>query len=451
MRIGAHLAIFLAISSLVEPLFTALYLVFAAVHVHMKDNSNNSRLPFQYAILFLAVLAMPLNAELALANPNNSSVGGGLPSVVERVELVEKVLEVEKITKQPEFTLLGTDYQPGDEGKILAYVLEGNQPVTNALCLVSVLYPNNTVFIDNAMMSEFDNTAFSGMYYYDFLVPNITGVYAVAALCEYGATTVIDLVDFEGGNLTEAAGSEGIIALNPEQEGIQEFTGDGFCDGPGGSNINCQWLWNISLPNGAVNEFLNDFRIILRSHTDAAETFTYSAYDYNNSVWVDFTSVTQGTPPEPTTYQFEINQSFISPDDKVSVRTSVFEFDSPQNLEVYDLYISRTYNTTFIQDMRGSNEIVVSEGVFFGTEVIELVYNDTQTIINTNPEIVGSEQIGQIIVIILFLALMITGYWLWAGFFGIFYAFTYLEGIFAISLLVVMSIIIYFGKNRKDR
>lgn len=386
------------------------------------------------------LLLIVLSASFALGAHDQ---GGGLPDIGNRIELVEKVLEVEKLTKQPTLDLKGTDYQPGDEGKILAYVLEGSQPVTDALCIVSVLYPDHTSFIDNEIMFEFESTEFSGLYYHNFIVPNITGVYPVAAYCFYGTTTITDSPDEELGNLTESVSSEGIVSLSPNFEGAQEFQKSSFCN-----DVVCGWNWNISLPSGAISPFLTDFRIILRAHTDANENFKFFVKNFNTSIYENFANYSLNNPFEPTTAQYLLtyfeNTSNYVKNNKVQIIMLVDDFDTTgKNMEVFDLYTSRTYNSTIIQDMRGSNEIVVSKAIY--NQTINL-----GELLEADISVVPDEQIAQIIIIVVFFILIFSSLFIPASILGFFYSFIYLDGFLTIIGAGICALILFAGwRGRK--
>lgn len=389
--------------------------------------------------LFFVLLMLVVTSSFALAvEPNNNN--NGLP---QRVAVVEKVLEVEKLTKQPVLDLKGTDYQPYDEGKILAYVLEGTQPITNAICFVNVVYPDNSPFIVNSLMSEIPNSAFAGMYYYDFVVPNVTGVYPVTAFCQYGSTTVLDLPSQEWGNLSEALESEGIVSLSPDNDGVQEFEESPSCHASGSAVATCNWFWNITLPNGYDTDFLYDFRLFLRTHTDASEDFSYYLYNYNTSTYENILNISNGEPVEPTTFQYVINNSYVSPTKKVTVKVMVEDYDNPQNLEVYDLYVSRSYNATFIQDMRGSNEIVVSNAVY--TQSINL-----DDLLEAKISVVPDVQLEQIALIIIFFVLIFAGYLIPASMLGMAYSFIYLDGLFTLVGVGICALILVGGYNNRQ-
>ena len=148
--------------------------------------------------LFLLVIVMLLVTSfsaLAVTQNNNS----GLP---DRIGIVEKVLEVEKMTKQPTMEVLGTDYLIGDEGKLQSYLKVGEFPIDNASCFVSVLYPNMTYFLENQMMNGVGLEYFSGLYFYDFIVPEQTGVYPVNSYCFYDSTHQHYIPHVYSGNFT---------------------------------------------------------------------------------------------------------------------------------------------------------------------------------------------------------------------------------------------------------
>jgi len=68
----------------------------------------------------------------------------------------------------------GTEYQSGEEGQVIAYVedADGN-PITGATGVVTIRYPNTTVWLNAVSMAEIGN----GLYYYNFTTPAITGMY----------------------------------------------------------------------------------------------------------------------------------------------------------------------------------------------------------------------------------------------------------------------------------
>jgi hypothetical protein len=75
-----------------------------------------------------------------------------------------------------------TEYSPGSPGKVFVQVLDNFfTPVNDAICKLTVYYPNTTKFIDNVTMLPFEN----GLYYWDFVAPDVEGVYMTTISCVY--------------------------------------------------------------------------------------------------------------------------------------------------------------------------------------------------------------------------------------------------------------------------
>ena len=98
------------------------------------------------------------------------------------VDFVETVLRVDRILSQPpDLDVAGTDYVPGEYGKIFLQLSDQGEPINNATCRLSVYYPNITLWVEDQAMIP----AANGLQYYPFVAPAINGVYMVTADCEY--------------------------------------------------------------------------------------------------------------------------------------------------------------------------------------------------------------------------------------------------------------------------
>jgi hypothetical protein len=81
-----------------------------------------------------------------------------------------------------------TEYSPGSPGKVFVQVLDNYfTPVNNAICKLTVYYPNTTKFINNVTMLPFEN----GLYYWDFVAPNVQGVYMTTVSCTYPSDLIV--------------------------------------------------------------------------------------------------------------------------------------------------------------------------------------------------------------------------------------------------------------------
>nr|BDD45912.1 hypothetical protein 17 [bacterium] len=73
------------------------------------------------------------------------------------------------------------EYQAGEEGKILAQILnDTDSPQNSANCYVTLYYPNNSVFVSGNMVYL---PTSHGLYTYTFTASSTLGVYAASINC----------------------------------------------------------------------------------------------------------------------------------------------------------------------------------------------------------------------------------------------------------------------------
>lgn len=101
------------------------------------------------------------------------------PNEAEAREMIYDEIENLKV----DINVQGTEYQVGDSGTVFLQLVEDFYPIINGTCYLTLYYPNKTIFINRTLMSFISNS--DGIYYHDFIVPNITGVYIASAVCEY--------------------------------------------------------------------------------------------------------------------------------------------------------------------------------------------------------------------------------------------------------------------------
>jgi len=120
--------------------------------------------------------------------------------------------------KVPRIHVFGTEYSPGDEGRVFVQVLSDTfTPVNNAICTLSIFYPNNSRFVSDEAMMGLER----GFYFYDFIAPEVTGVYMIDVSCNYPnskvtyypqESTALYLLD--GNTYTIKAGKTGNITFD---------------------------------------------------------------------------------------------------------------------------------------------------------------------------------------------------------------------------------------------
>ena len=110
------------------------------------------------------------------------------------LDFVDAVNNVNELLSQPPTAdILGTYYEVGDAGKVIAQLSNQGAPVNNATCYVSIYYPNNQMMIRNQYMSYIDNS--DGLYHYDLTIPETIGVYPVSVACNYETYEIEYLID----------------------------------------------------------------------------------------------------------------------------------------------------------------------------------------------------------------------------------------------------------------
>jgi len=78
--------------------------------------------------------------------------------------------------------IFGTEYTTNEDARVFVQVLsEQSTPVNDAVCSLNIYYPDLTKFVDSEAMIFFER----GLYFYDFVTPNITGVYMLDVVCVY--------------------------------------------------------------------------------------------------------------------------------------------------------------------------------------------------------------------------------------------------------------------------
>lgn len=110
-----------------------------------------------------------------IPQPGAVLVDGGNVDTVDVVRLVERSMNVQSMF------VGATDYEVNDTAKTFVLISIDGQPVNNASCFMQSFYPNNTKFMAYTSMNFLEE----GLYYHDFIIPNVTGVYPVQVKCTY--------------------------------------------------------------------------------------------------------------------------------------------------------------------------------------------------------------------------------------------------------------------------
>jgi hypothetical protein len=140
----------------------------------------------------------------------NATVIGNISAIVSNLQDIANA-----VTNDSKTVFIGaTEYSINTTGKIAVRLIKGtSELVTGATCRANILYPNSSFYINNTLMSEFGE----GVYYYNFNVPSVLGVYTYYTNCLKIATNYYGLSTFHVSNL---ATNDSMSTINSKLDNI---------------------------------------------------------------------------------------------------------------------------------------------------------------------------------------------------------------------------------------
>lgn len=108
------------------------------------------------------------------------------------LDYIEKVGRTEQ-ANQLGIKIYGTDYYFYEDGKIFLQLLDKGQPINQAICLLDLFDPNKTKILDDALMPYLNDS--DGLYYYEYKIPPVQGVYMLSVKCLYLVNYTRDYAD----------------------------------------------------------------------------------------------------------------------------------------------------------------------------------------------------------------------------------------------------------------
>ena len=282
---------------------------------------------------------------------------------------------------QGDIAVQGTEYVQGDLGTIFLLLKDANGlEINNASCYVDIYYPN----VGGQVHPEWINEGImmfkeEGLYYYDFTVPPVIGLYMVSARCVYFQTNK----QYYG--TLDPAGPTRNITLGT-------FTGDTFvlndyldllytqCDsgiGGGGDKV-CDGYneWTLQ------NETYNTLAVQYLGESNGAPTQTMYWWNWSSSAWVALPNTLtfkatagSGVPSGVDEYLSNVVPivAINNVTKKVRIRTYAV---AGSTFKIFNnwLALKATQSTTTIEELKGSSEIHVS-----GADPRESRYVDVTT------------------------------------------------------------------------
>lgn len=239
----------------------------------------------------------------------------------------------------------GTEYFPGDDGKVFVELFDAtDQPIEGATCRAWIWYPDGTRFVAGAYLNEVER----GIYDYDVVMPSIEGVYPVSVECflneTQGFATLSSVSPYftteDGGNLSALATNDNIFyKLNETDNGLLDdiLFADGYFPAPGvgvdGGGPSRFWYddgadekWdekgaslrgsdaNITFPCGNCSSYtITDITIdvqlerAIAGGDPASDPLHYYLYNYSSGKFVEVGS--HGYTVGYQNFQFTVNSS----------------------------------------------------------------------------------------------------------------------------------------------
>jgi hypothetical protein len=270
-----------------------------------------------------------------------------------------------KSDAQGDMTVSGTDYNIGEPGKVFVTVSEEGKAINDAACLVEVFYPDGSEFIDYTPMVFLED----GIYYHDFVVDNVTGVYPIEVLCTYRSIVLSK-------NVSSLAVVRGVNAGTIPN---LEYINDNYYrqTETAGTSRSISTDYNFSLndlntsetPLFVLSVFLNARR--LQGADTRDDDINMYVYNYLNGTWLYV-----GTPfnysATYNNYTFVVNPNlvmddFVSPEKKVTWRindTIVSPTDTVDNdlfIDAFNLIVTTKIANETIETIAGGGELNVKD------------------------------------------------------------------------------------------
>jgi len=288
--------------------------------------------------------------------------------------------KINYIIELPKIDVFGTEYQVGDNGTVFIKLYQNKTPINNASCLLDIYYPDKTFFRCSTPMYYLDD----GIYYYDFIIPNETGIYILSVSCNW-ITQVGDEENADnysiingtllGGTLTDTYTSDNTR---------QDF-----------KEVNDKLLVYYNFTNFTVNETIFELDIHLEyqwkyksgAWHPSVENLYLEIYNYSNSSWYRIPQPITGSTSDIMWDYAIVNgvngnfSDFVVNNGTIMIRFIDNTTDgNDDNLEIDHLKIIEKFKVDEILDnIRGGGELHVTNYVYEIKGKMDLI---NQTIMN---------------------------------------------------------------------
>lgn len=300
---------------------------------------------------------------------------------------IDYVSEVGKLTNQTSIDVFGTEYEPYDQVKVFVQIVEGTTPINNASCNTNIFYPNGTIWMNNQSMLYQDNS--DGLFYFNAVAPNITGVYMMSVNCEYyhQSQWFFDLFGDDNYPIAEPITYDEYIGnginLNNYND-IQYTKGNSL-------RINPNYYLDIyfNFTHEDIGDLNNSVLYWMgEGTTDAILTFYW--WNWTSGSWVMLpNTITLGATVSPQALspsgidQMVTNNLPVESFNNGTIRIRMYGVDSNQDFDVWTNFLNIKSSELIgetITDIRGGGEIHITNK---GTTILDWLDNILDYLQNT--------------------------------------------------------------------
>lgn len=256
--------------------------------------------------------------------------------------------------------VFGTEYVPSDEGRVFLQLLDENfNPIDNALCVMDLYYPDKTIWFYEAPMIWLNVS--KGLYYFDFIVPNITGVYMVTVQCFYVIDETYDYAD----STTVVQGVESGSVEDTWKDDDQYYTVTEKLLAGGGYAFDVYFdFYNVTIPEN--NTGISIYWI--GRWAEPSEYVYMALWDYCTDSWYNLTNYISSNTPTVTNF-VSVDEYNITcfMNDVGTVRVRFYDTDWSEKEDAGDFMtdfidVQMKYATYGqINNIRGGGEVHVSK------------------------------------------------------------------------------------------
>ncbi len=256
--------------------------------------------------------------------------------------------------------VFGTEYKGGEYGKTWIQLLNSQkQYINNATCLLTIYYPDGTKLFDNAYMDYLEK----GIYYYDFIVPDMEGVYPITVECFY--TTLQNIYTANSSQIAAGTQTQNTYIATKANDNIYW----GITESGGTFDINLTFV-NVTEPFGLSDIVYTWNGIWKKEEGDiAVDRVNFYAYNFTSNSWIKLYNEIMNYNNNEQTITNSIvttnaTSSGLLSNKQMKIRINDTKADSKNTKFRTDYFAVSLVGLTGgeYQEVKGSSEIHVSNG-----------------------------------------------------------------------------------------